>query len=711
MAASQGLTLTEELFQATRLNQYSELMKAIQPGEGISEDMFPSSVHGSKFEIDNRLTYKVNTSRKRKTTKTKKVINPNLMFTMFTAFGEKSPGELRKDMIDWIEENKEKFKTHVFMAMTTKDMEFDSWFKSVRSNDFIGDEFCLSALCQMCQRHAMVVTSSKIWTTIPSNYNKNDDEIRRLCDVHMLYVCRDTYTILKPVFEWKREVPIGEVCIVNPIEPPEEREPLLDTTHEVLSREAYAQNVTEIKQEADSSNPDQEANTGQVGVMNIPPLPGVSRPLPDATTNLLVDLPGADPLIDLESLMDATRTVPSNNEEGEPMDATPNLQSGDNERGMLSHVIQPSKNTATSIPCSIVLTDVSAKLKGKSYVVFSPSETDMSNAKVCLKRVDDRKDPVPRLRGRKHKRSEGNRPIRSTRKEARYVFSDATSGEETVVTKEGPKTDHRQPSGYRLAAHKYMVAKKHGLIEGPKVRTRALKITTKSKSSSEDSDDTIEYDTEEQFSKKSHKRCRAKRSKGSKGTLVTRSYVLRKDGKGTTPQNKAKPRRKKRRTFKCAKCNKHFITVKYLNQHFKDKHRPLQCTECKKFFLTTGALKLHAYIHKDGQFECNECQKTFPFKSQLEQHLPSHSLDQPFKCPEKGCRRRFTHEHDLKKHLKVHEGEEHYCTQCDYSNSDERLLKQHMNKHLRIMKYYCKRCKSGFIHSMQLKRHKDKGCH
>ena len=97
MAASRRLSLTEELFQATRLNQYCDLMKAIHPGEGISEDMFSSSVHGSKFEIDNRLTYKVNTNRKKKTTKTKKVINPNIMFTMFTAFGEKSPGELRKD--------------------------------------------------------------------------------------------------------------------------------------------------------------------------------------------------------------------------------------------------------------------------------------------------------------------------------------------------------------------------------------------------------------------------------------------------------------------------------------------------------------------------------------------------------------------------------------------------------------------------------------
>ena len=99
MAASSSVSLTEELFQVTRLNQYKDSIQTIHLGEGISEKMFSSSVHGAKFEMDNRLTYKVNKVRKGKTMKTKKVINPNLMFTVFTAFGERSPGEVRKDMI------------------------------------------------------------------------------------------------------------------------------------------------------------------------------------------------------------------------------------------------------------------------------------------------------------------------------------------------------------------------------------------------------------------------------------------------------------------------------------------------------------------------------------------------------------------------------------------------------------------------------------
>ena len=150
----------------------------------------------------------------------------------------------------------------------------------------------------------------------------------------MLYVCKDTYTILKPVFEWKREVLIGEVCIITPAELPEARDPLQDTTHGVLTREECAQNVTEIKQETDIDPQEQAASSDQLRLVNIPPLPSVSRSLPDAMQNLLVDLPGVDPNPDSELQRDATWVVPTHNEEGEPMDATSNVHVGDDEAGM-----------------------------------------------------------------------------------------------------------------------------------------------------------------------------------------------------------------------------------------------------------------------------------------------------------------------------------------------------------------------------------------
>ena len=400
-------------------------------------------------------------------------------------------------MVEWIESNRESFKTHVFMAMVSRDIEFDTWFRKVRSNDYIGDKFCLSTLCQMCQRHALVITSNKIWTTIPPNFNKTDDEIRRLCDVHMLYVCKDTYTILKPVFEWKRKIPIGEVCIITPAELPEACDPLQDTTHGVLTREACEQNVTEIKHETDLDPLEPAAASDQLGLVDVSPLSSASHSLLDATVNLLVDLPGVEPQPGNELQMDATPVVPTLNEEGEPMDATPQAQAGDDEPGMSSHVVQPVKNTVTSIPCSIILKDVSVKLKGKTSVVFPPSKEEMCKAKVCLERVDREQDNLPWLRGRKRSQSQGNQPVRKAKSGAKYVFTDAMSGEESVSDPKVLKSDKSSPSGYRLATHRYMVAKKQGLIEGPRTRTRALKITKTKDVSSDDSDATVDYETEE----------------------------------------------------------------------------------------------------------------------------------------------------------------------------------------------------------------------
>ena len=165
------------------------------------------------------------------------------MFTVFTAFGERSPGEVRKDMINWIESNRESFKSYMFMAMASCNIDFDTWISEAKSNDFIRDEFCLSALCQMCRRHVLVVTSVKLWTTIPPSFQKTDDEIRRLCDIHLLYVCKDTNSVLKPVFEWKHEVPIGEVSLLT------SNEPLSETTETVLAKKSSEQNMIEIKQE------------------------------------------------------------------------------------------------------------------------------------------------------------------------------------------------------------------------------------------------------------------------------------------------------------------------------------------------------------------------------------------------------------------------------------------------------------------------------
>ena len=629
----------------------------------------------------------MNKWKKGKTTKTKKVLNPNIMFTMFGVFCDKLAGAVRKELCEWISANLESFKRQCFMGMASKDMDFDDWFAKLKSNDTVCDEFGLSALCQAFQRHAQVVTSHKIWLTIPANHGKTADEERRLCDVHFLYMYRDTYACLEPKFQWKRELPLGEVQLI-PSEEPKEG-PLTNIMEKILDTESNNQNI--IKEETVTDNegaPPVTTNNviDELGLVSIPPLPSTNIELLDATQNLLVPLP-IDTADDQE-LVDTTATIQPVTE---PVVTEPST----------SNTERVSEIPIT-IPCSINLSDIAAELKDGKLILPKPI------VPLELHVISDRMQYD--LRSRTGSATENNCAKRRASMNINYEIKDATTEDEDPSQSESEKMNlpaKSGPSGYCLASHKYMLAKRRGLVQGPAVRTKALKIPkSKIESTSSIDSEAMEEYLEPPAIKKRTRKVKKKTKPSRKGTLVTRNYILCKDGKGTSLN--VKPKRKHK--FRCPKCQTFCISVKALNGHFKTHHRKVQCKICGKFFLTPGAAKLHSYTHQDGQFECMTCKHTFAFKSQLAQHRYSHTTTRQYKCPEKDCDRSFTHEHDLKKHEKSHSGEVHYCTRCDYSNEDGRLLNQHMNKHLRIKKYFCKMCKKGFIYSNQLKRHYDKGC-
>ena len=291
------------------------------------------------------------------------------------------------------------------------------------------------------------------------------------------------------------------------------------------------------------------------------------------------------------------------------------------------------------VSCSISLNYISVQLVDGRMII--PSSHVPVELEVLLEKRDynlrDRSDVL---------NVKLKRPTRRAKKSINYKVADLTSEEELLSDSDKMnKPAKSAPSGYRLATHRYMLAKRKGLIQGPTTQTKALKIEGSNKDLSADSDATIEY-TEEPKPQKIKRKSGSSVNAKCRGTLITKRYYLRRDGKGTSQHVIRKPKRKHQ--FKCVKCEFYCSSVKSLNAHFKLKHRKLQCKTCLKFFPTPGSLNLHSYIHLDGQFERKHCKKTFLFKSQLDQHLPSHSDTRAYVCPELNCDKSFSHEHDLK---------------------------------------------------------------
>ena len=62
-----------------------------------------------------------------------------------------SPQQVRRNMVQWINENKQTFESQTLLAFATKDRDLDSWLSNIDSNSTPGDEFC--PVCLMPDVH------------------------------------------------------------------------------------------------------------------------------------------------------------------------------------------------------------------------------------------------------------------------------------------------------------------------------------------------------------------------------------------------------------------------------------------------------------------------------------------------------------------------------------------------------------------------------
>ena len=111
-------------------------------------------------------------------------------------------------------------------------------------------------------------------------HNLSDHELHRKCDFHLIYLGGEAFGILKLKFEWKIDVLVGHIEM---IEPPEK--PLQDTTTEVLSEEASVDNIPKVKAEP----PETALQTTQELTYVTSQPQDVELPI--AATNLIVALP------------------------------------------------------------------------------------------------------------------------------------------------------------------------------------------------------------------------------------------------------------------------------------------------------------------------------------------------------------------------------------------------------------------------------------
>ena len=573
-----------------------------------------------------------------------------MLFSIFGRYSGDEPKVVRALMIKWIKDNQEAFDKATFIGMIGKDLKLDSWLLNMESMRMVGDEFALYALCKLFNRHARVITRGNTWHTVSVEGTPDDKYVEDACDIHLLFIARDT------IAELKHRTTGGSPLLKTPIPT--------------------------------------QAIARPLGLKNMD-LPDVPVPkLPDETGDYVTSL---------------GKTIPLPRSD---IEIPPNLLQ--NDAPIDDSLVEPTKNkrpTSLTIPCSINLRRLDAKdvtqwlpksVVNKSLPDATPGTSNMdpeSTLNCYNLRAHERKvqpNPV------------SNRPQRTVGKPTTYAEPTDESSQDsqiigTVYTLDSrPPPDSTtekiiglsEPSAYRLGAQNYTEAKRRGELPLPPTQTLPGFKTKKCEEEavelddvSADSEATVLFETPTLPDE-------TVKDNTKKGKLQIKKLSLK----------KARPKRN--RIFKCAKCESTFDSITSLNDHFIEKHRKLKCDDCERSFDKPRSFTKHKYQHKTSKHTCDICGKGFAFASQLTAHLPSHGA-RLHRCDKPKYNKSFTHAGDLKKHQKTHTKKWWRCTVagCTYKNRDERNLKSHKISHTTSKGFSCKYCDESFHWSMQLVRH------
>ena len=175
-------SIASALLDVINVVPYECLIAALPQGAGLSETIFPKTRLAKTYSLDMRRW--VDGS----------FMNPNTMFEPFGEFNNESGMQIRKRMFKYIgithqqkAEDCDLLKD-AWIALHMQGLSVEDWSINMMKRDTPGDEIALHILCRMFNRHCVVVTSAKMWSTVKTDRPISEEKLMEICDLKFLFV-------------------------------------------------------------------------------------------------------------------------------------------------------------------------------------------------------------------------------------------------------------------------------------------------------------------------------------------------------------------------------------------------------------------------------------------------------------------------------------------------------------------------------------------
>ncbi|XP_031637187.1 zinc finger protein OZF-like [Contarinia nasturtii] len=158
--------------------------------------------------------------------------------------------------------------------------------------------------------------------------------------------------------------------------------------------------------------------------------------------------------------------------------------------------------------------------------------------------------------------------------------------------------------------------------------------------------------------------------------------------------------------FRCSRCRRVFLQKDEQKVHEeKCNANVYECYICGKLIGPKKTnLEQHMRVHTgDRPFQCQHCLKQFKQKHTLDVHMKLHTMKLPFKCSI--CRYGFTKQTKCKAHERTCRWRCYHCHICKKFFGSKSNLENHLRSHSGDKPFQCTLCRIGFAVKSNLTKH------
>ena len=155
---------------------YKSMIPALNKGDYISEENFKHSELGGYFVIDQVSVYRNGKP------------NPDHLYELFGKLSGHTPPQVRMLTLQAVAADVGFYRTRSCVCLGMRSNHFEGWLRDIADPTKPCDELGLLTLCYLYRRHALVYTSTKLWSTVESTDPLSLLQLLNECSVKLVYL-------------------------------------------------------------------------------------------------------------------------------------------------------------------------------------------------------------------------------------------------------------------------------------------------------------------------------------------------------------------------------------------------------------------------------------------------------------------------------------------------------------------------------------------